>query len=54
MSYKRRGQLTMSDEWAKHLKPFGKREFWKGERNAEKSLISDELENYIYGKDQAA
>jgi hypothetical protein len=26
--------LTVSGEWAKHLRPFGRRAFWKGERQA--------------------
>lgn len=26
------GQLTATKEWAKHLRPFWKREFWKRER----------------------
>nr|WP_299169580.1 hypothetical protein [uncultured Allomuricauda sp.] len=39
MSHKRKGQLTTHGEWAKHLRKFGKRLFWKGERKAEKRLI---------------
>jgi hypothetical protein len=34
MSFKRKGQLTTSTEWAKHLRKFYKRLFWKGERRA--------------------
>ena len=26
------GQLTATNEWARHLRPFGKRDFWKRER----------------------
>jgi hypothetical protein len=34
MSNKRKGQLTVSKEWAKHLRSFWKKQFWKGERQA--------------------
>jgi len=43
MATKKKGQLTTSPEWAKHLRKYMKKQFWKGERNAEKKLISDEL-----------
>ena len=43
MAYKRKGQLTTHIEWVKHLRKIGKRIFWKGEREAEKRLVSDEL-----------
>ena len=33
---KRKGFLTVSGEWAKHLRKWGKRVFWKGERKAAK------------------
>ena len=39
MSHKRKGQLTVSGEWAKHLRPFLRRVFWKTERQAEKALV---------------
>ncbi len=29
-----KGQLTVGKEWAKHLRPYGKRNFWKRERKA--------------------
>jgi hypothetical protein len=38
MANKKRGQLTTSKEWAKHLRPFWRRVFWKGERRAEKQV----------------
>lgn len=44
----KQGTVTSSKEWAKHLRPYGKREFWKGERreaNREARLRSDEDEN---------
>ena len=34
MSHKRADQLTVSGEWAKHLRPLHKRAFWKAERRA--------------------
>jgi hypothetical protein len=36
-------RLTVSTgEWAKHLRPFGKREFWKKERAAGKKAARTE------------
>lgn len=43
MSNKRKGQLTVTGEWAKHLRKFLRRQFWKGERKAAKKLIRKEL-----------
>ena len=42
MTRKNKGQLTMSGEWARHLRPLLRRVFWKGERQAEKGLIRAE------------
>jgi hypothetical protein len=42
MSHKRKGQLTVSGEWAKHLRPYLKRLFWKSERNAEREVIQND------------
>jgi len=42
MSHKRKGQLTVSGEWARHLRPYLRRMFWKGERQAEKVFVRDE------------
>ena len=39
MSNKRKGQLTVSKEWAKHLRKFLRRQFWKSERAAGKKMI---------------
>jgi len=44
MAHKRKGQLTTTGEWAKHLRNFLKRQFWKGERNAGKKVIRDEID----------
>ncbi len=45
MANKRKGQLTTTGEWAKHLRGFLKRQFWKGERKAGKSFINKEVDN---------
>jgi hypothetical protein len=44
MAHKRKGQLTITKEWARHLRKFWRRQFWKGERNAVKMVIRRELE----------
>lgn len=44
MTHKQKGQLTTSGEWARHLRKFLKRQFWKGERNAGRNLIKKEIE----------
>ncbi|MCR9254220.1 MAG: hypothetical protein NXI20_27655 [bacterium] len=43
MSFKRKGQLTKSPEWWKHLKPELKRYFWKRERLEEKKHIEEQV-----------
>jgi hypothetical protein len=43
MSHKRHGQLATSGEWAKHLRPPSKRDYWKRERAAEADFINLEL-----------
>jgi hypothetical protein len=43
MSNKKKGQLTVATEWAKHLRKFLRRKFWKGERKAAQKLIKQEL-----------
>lgn len=32
MAHIHKGQLTATKEWAKHLRPWWKRDFWKRER----------------------
>jgi hypothetical protein len=39
MSQKRKGQLTASPEWVKHLRKYLKRHFWKRERLAVKKEV---------------
>lgn len=43
MANKKKGQLTSSSEWAKHLRKYLKRQFWKGERTASKKSVEDEV-----------
>ncbi len=43
MSHKRKGQLIVATEWAKQLRKFLKRQFWKAERKAGQVLITKEL-----------
>jgi hypothetical protein len=45
MAHKRKGHLTVSGEWAKHLRKFFRRQFWKQERKAGKNLIRKEQEH---------
>lgn len=42
MAHKKKGQLTTSPEWARHLRKYMKRHFWKRERLAVKELIRKE------------
>ena len=37
MSNLKKGQLTVTGRWAKHLRKIFKRAFWKGERQAGKA-----------------
>ena len=47
MTTRKKGILTTSSEWAKHLRPQMKRIFWSGERNEEINQIESEKE-HIY------
>ena len=38
MANKRKGQLTVSGEWAKHLRPLLRRAFWRTERQAGQAI----------------
>jgi len=42
MSRKRKGQLTVAGEWARHLRPLLRSAFWKGERQAERAHVMAE------------
>jgi hypothetical protein len=51
MSNVKKGQVTASGEWAKHLRPYGKREFWKTERKTANDLARNETsDKYITQK----
>ncbi|MEN7550482.1 hypothetical protein AAG747_21360 [Rapidithrix thailandica] len=43
MAHKKKGHLTTSPEWAKHLRKYMKNQFWRRERNAGKAFIRNEL-----------
>ncbi|WP_425639115.1 hypothetical protein ACPUEN_05535 [Algoriphagus yeomjeoni] len=45
MAHKKKGHITVSGEWAKHLRNKKKKLFWKGERNAGKELVLNKLNN---------
>ncbi len=44
MATKKKGVLTTSPEWAKHLRKFGKAHFWRRERQAGKKQTRKESE----------
>jgi hypothetical protein len=39
--------LTPKQEWAKHLRPFGRRKFWKQERKAAQRQIRRTLADNV-------
>ena len=43
MANKKKGQLTQTRSWDKHLRKIGKKIFWKAERPAEKKMIDNEI-----------
>lgn len=43
MSTVKKGVLTSSREWAKHLRPWGRRRFWSAERVAGRVEIREQL-----------
>jgi hypothetical protein len=43
MSTIKKGILAQAAEWAKHLRKYGKRQFWKRQRRAEKREIRKAL-----------
>lgn len=46
MAQKRKGQLAMTREWAKHLRKDFKRFFWSRERMEEKKQIRKDLKDH--------
>ena len=49
MSYKRKGHITTSGEWANHLRPIGRRFYWKGERAQEREIAGLDLDYNEHG-----
>lgn len=43
MATKKKGVLTTSGEWAKHLRKFKKRKFWKAERKEGKKTYQSNI-----------
>lgn len=50
MATKKKGLMTSSGEWAKHLRKFNKRKFWKNERQEEKELVKEERVGFVCNK----
>ena len=46
MANKRKGQLSTTSEWAKHLRAYLKRKFWKSERRAGKDEIKRQVKEH--------
>ncbi len=44
MSGKMKGLLTVSGEWVRHLRPYGRRLFWSSERKAAQHYIAAEID----------
>ena len=44
MSTVKKGVLTASGEWAKHLRPAGRRRYWSAERAAGRIEIREQFE----------
>ena len=42
MATVKKGVLTRAGEWWKHLRPYNKRRFWKGERKAAQAAARKE------------
>jgi hypothetical protein len=45
MASNKKGILTITKEWAKHLRPFNKRVFWGKERRLEKKDINKRIKD---------
>lgn len=45
MANKRKGQLTTTGEWGKHLRKYLKRQFWKRERTASAKDVNNQRDN---------
>jgi hypothetical protein len=42
MSTKKHGLLTVSGQWARHLRPLWRRLFWRAERRAARKAVRQE------------
>ena len=47
MAGKKKGLVTVSGEWAKHLRPAGRRQLWSSERKAVQNHIESEIDNEL-------
>lgn len=45
MSTVKKGMLTNARDWAKHLRWYGHKLFWRGERQAQRADIAERLED---------
>ncbi len=45
MANVKKGNLTASKELSKHLRPFWRRIFWKGERKAQAQAMQDRIDD---------
>lgn len=52
MTHNKKGYLTTSPEWRKHLRKYRKNRFWHGEQNAEKKITQSELKKMYKGLNQ--
>ena len=43
MAHVRKGQLTPSPQWARHLRRYWRRVFWKGERKAQQRDVTERV-----------
>lgn len=50
MATKKKGLLTISGEWAKHLRKFKKGKFRKSERQEEKKTVREERVDFVINK----
>ena len=51
MATKKRGILVCVPDWCKHLRPIGRRFFWKRERMADRRLVNNTLREKGEGRE---
>jgi hypothetical protein len=55
MSTKKKGMLTVSGEWARHLRPRGRRQFWSVERmTAQQAVLAEARDDLVASTDDAS